>query len=369
MVIVKSADQSSSIPALIHNVLFDETCEQNFESITSLVCSVLQVSTCAVTLNDGSLQWLEWSEGLGKSEDLAKSISRRHFTERKRLSPIENEKDGSRFLGDPCIVGSTYARKYAAVPLVARDGVIIGMLCVLDNKPLSFDAAEWAILDNFAGLIVEELDLRTQEQHDFLTGALTRRAFSTACTRAVRQHRRDETPSALLIFDLDNFKQINDAHGHVMGDKVLRAVGNVCAASLRPQDVFGRLGGEEFGIVLPATDFSAAIVCVERVRSVIEQLVISCGRVTASFGLAMVEDQREFNEWFAAADGALYAAKRRGRNCWVAELSEPRTAPAVAVNSKPRASLAKLIGGLRTARMGLSPPRSYRRNATSHLAH
>lgn len=316
---IRAEGQSRCLPAFTQNGLSYAGGDQDFSGITSLLCSVLQVPTCAVTLNDNTPQWLEWSKELSKAEGSVGGVSHPHGYDRERVSQIKNEERGR------SVESYSPAVCHAAVPLVGREAVQLGMLCVIDHKPLSFDAEKQKILDKFASLIVEQIDLRAQAQHDFLTGALTRRAFATACASAVGQHRRDGASSALLVFDLDKFKQINDTYGHVIGDQVLKAVTDVCATSLRPGDFLGRLGGEEFGIILLDTEFSAAKVCVERMRKLIEHLALPHVSVTASFGLAMVEDHGELNKWFAAADCALYEAKRAGRNCWATDRKEVDT--------------------------------------------
>jgi diguanylate cyclase (GGDEF)-like protein len=127
------------------------------------------------------------------------------------------------------------------------------------------------------------------------------------------------TSAALLAVDLDHFKRINDRFGHHTGDEVLKAVADVCMGSLRPGDLFGRLGGEEFAILLPSTAFFEAARCAERLRSEIQHLSMPSGPITASFGLAMIEEHSDFASWLADADCALYEAKRGGRNRWVAK--------------------------------------------------
>lgn len=338
---LRSEGQSRCLPAFTQNGLFYAGGEQDFSEITSLLCSVLQVPTCAVTLNDNTQQWLEWSKELSKAEGSVNGVSHPRSDDWERVLQSKNEEKAR------IVVSQSPAPCHAAVPLVGREDVQLGMLCVIDHKPLAFDAEKQKILEKFARLTVEQIELRVQAQHDFLTGALTRRAFATACASAVRQHRRDGTSSALLMFDLDNFKQINDTHGHVIGDQVLKAVTEICANSLRPGDLMGRLGGEEFGIILPDTEFSAAKVCVERMRKLIEHLALSRVSVTASFGLAMVEDHGEFQKWFAAADSALYEAKRAGRNCWATGRKEVKPVHEV---SRSRSLLSVFKKGLRIER-------------------
>ena len=128
------------------------------------------------------------------------------------------------------------------------------------------------------------------------------------------------SPLSVLFIDLDWFKPINDTHGHACGDHCLRAVAQALCGQLRPGDVVGRYGGEEFLVLLPGSDAAAARVLAERLRRTIEGLSIEWEgrriRVTASFGLAgMRERDTGLASLLARADKALYQAKREGRNC------------------------------------------------------
>lgn len=128
---------------------------------------------------------------------------------------------------------------------------------------------------------------------------------------------RTLSPLAVLLLDLDHFKQINDTHGHGKGDEVLAAVGDVLSSNVRASDVAGRYGGEEFLALLPGTDRAGALVIAEKLRVAIEGInVPGVSRVvTASFGVAVLPDEAgEPDELVRVADRALYTAKANGRN-------------------------------------------------------
>lgn len=326
MIDSKLNDETGRMMALKRYSVLDSGREQNFDAITSIVCSVFEVPICAVTLVDEKRQWFKSSVGLGVSETPRENGFCDHTIQQRGITHIEDATADPKFAKHPFVTSDPYIRSYTGAPLVAPDGYQLGALCVIDRKPRSFGPEKLTILERFSGLVVDQLGLRTLAHHDCLTGALTRRAFSAEAAAAVCQHSRDGTPAALMAFDLDHFKRINDTHGHGTGDEVLKAVADVCAATLRPGDLFGRLGGEEFCVLLPATDFSSAAICAERLRREIERLAVPSGKVTASFGLAMIADHSEFDSWLAAADGALYEAKRGGRNRWIADRVERRAA-------------------------------------------
>jgi diguanylate cyclase (GGDEF)-like protein len=322
----KLHDEAGRILALRRYGIIDTGREDNFDAITSLVCSVLEVPMCAVTFIDEKRQWFKSSVGLGGTETERGLAFCDHTIRERGVMLVEDATLDPRFAENSLVTDDPHIRSYAGVPLVTPDGYQLGALCAIDRKPRSYNAAQVAILERFSGLVVEQLELRTLAHNDFLTGALTRRAISAAGAKAIRQHDRDKTSAALLALDLDHFKRINDTFGHHMGDKVLKAVADACTGTLRPGDLFGRLGGEEFAILLPSTAFFEAARCAERLRTKIEQIVMPSGSVTASFGLAMVDEHSDFDSWLAAADDALYQAKSGGRNRWVAKQTELRAA-------------------------------------------
>ncbi|MDR3422094.1 MAG: GGDEF domain-containing protein [Xanthobacteraceae bacterium] len=154
---------------------------------------------------------------------------------------------------------------------------------------------------------------------DSLTGIANRAAFMESAQRVLERCRHDNAPVSVMMFDLDRFKSVNDRHGHAVGDSVLRKFCEVAAAALRPTDVFGRLGGEEFAVVLPGSSIEAAHARAERIRS---SFAASCRFIdkehvdaTVSCGLAVsLKAEETLNALLKESDTALYLAKAEGRN-------------------------------------------------------
>ena len=154
---------------------------------------------------------------------------------------------------------------------------------------------------------------------DPLTGIANRTAFLETAGRVLERCRRDGAPISVMMFDLDRFKAINDKHGHGVGDDVIRTFCKVTAAALRPTDVFGRMGGEEFAVVLPGSSIEAAYVRADRIRaSFAESSRFVRGRqvnATVSGGVATGTDAKEaLDVLLEHSDAALYEAKSEGRN-------------------------------------------------------
>jgi len=156
---------------------------------------------------------------------------------------------------------------------------------------------------------------------DALTGMYNRRYLEERLVSEVAFGVRHRTPLALVMFDIDHFKSINDAHGHPAGDAVLRQLAGRVAKVIRTEDVLARYGGEEFAVVCRETNERAAAVLAERIRKAIEERSFSTGAtqlaVTVSLGVAdtlQALESPDASRLLAAADAALYSAKRGGRN-------------------------------------------------------
>ena len=171
-------------------------------------------------------------------------------------------------------------------------------------------------------LIAAREDLREEVMHDSLTRALTRVAFFEIFEREVARARRKATSLALIMADVDRFKDINDRHGHLAGDAVLREASRRLRASLRGSDAVGRYGGEEFVIVAPECTIADATRLAERFREAIsaQPIHVASGAltVTMSFGVAVTKDMEQSGQLLKAADKALYKAKEAGRDRVVA---------------------------------------------------
>lgn len=159
---------------------------------------------------------------------------------------------------------------------------------------------------------------------DFLTDISNNRHFFEVSKYEIKRARRYNTPLTVVLFDLDYFKKINDSHGHSIGDKVLKEIAETCQNTLRSSDCLGRLGGEEFGILLTNTELSAGITVAENLRKAIEtnklQALNGGANITASFGVsALNRDDEKINTVIERADEALYKAKAKGRNQVIAE--------------------------------------------------
>jgi diguanylate cyclase (GGDEF)-like protein len=185
--------------------------------------------------------------------------------------------------------------------------------------------AEW--LASQAGVALENARLHDIVQRqaitDDLTGLVNRRRFIEALDAEIERARRFRSALTIVLTDLDNFKQVNDEFGHHGGDVVLRAFADLIRSHVRDVDVSGRIGGEEFAILLPDTDAAGAARVAERMRTSLNEVAIpllggSAVRVASSFGVAELGPGQTGEDLLRAADAALYQAKDEGKNRVVA---------------------------------------------------
>jgi diguanylate cyclase (GGDEF)-like protein len=220
---------------------------------------------------------------------------------------------------------------FAVTVWTLRNAFLLGMLGTsTDRDAVDFIVSLFAIAQIVVGVALTmaffwvevtrmQAELSRQAFSDPLTGLPNRRAFTARFDEALARARRQNEPLSLLIFDLDHFKQVNDRHGHAAGDAVLRHVATVVGAASRGEDIFARIGGEEFGCLLPGLDGDAAIAVADRLRAQLAEVPALIGghmlNVTLSGGLATFpNDGDTWDRLFSEADARLYRAKQGGRN-------------------------------------------------------
>ncbi len=198
---------------------------------------------------------------------------------------------------------------------------------LIERQPWeSFEQAELDMVSEFAHIAcaaadeaAANMDLKRKAELDPLTGALNRRALDLRLAREIERAHDEREPLSLLYMDLDHFKQVNDRHGHAVGDDCLRRLAEVVRREVGVEHVFGRYGGEEFVLLLPNQPTDKARATGERIRNALMLERIDAGdatvRLTVSIGIASrLPDERLSRQILERADKALYAAKHGGRN-------------------------------------------------------
>jgi diguanylate cyclase (GGDEF)-like protein len=308
--------ESARLRALERYDILDTPREEPFDRIAQLIRAIFGVPIGIVSMIDAHRQWYKAATGMASSEaDLKTTFCRFALTGTAPLIVPDATCD-ARFSDNPHVVGAPHVRFYAGMPLRTKDGFNIGTICAIGHEPKEFSAQQAEILARLADIVMDELELRQRAATDSLTGVLSRRAFKDEGGRMFALARRHDQPLAALILDIDHFKSINDSHGHAAGDKVIADVARACQAQLRSTDLIGRLGGEEFAVLLPHTDHATAHAISEKVRLAVGRLEFGTGqKVTASLGVAeLAGSDDDLDTLLAHADSAMYEAKTAGRN-------------------------------------------------------
>lgn len=281
-------------------------------TIAETTVSACEAEYVRIALADGTL--IEHPEGTtGTARDAADAAAGRASREGVRV--VARRADG-----------------HALAAPLGRDESFDGSAIAVGRRERPFGDPEremFIYLLDQAAVSIENISTheRVSEQAvtDELTGLANSRSFRESVDQEAARAERFKHPLSLIILDLDGFKAVNDTHGHLQGDEVLRTVGRLLTSEPRGIDIAARYGGEEFVVALPETGSEGAIEVAERLRARLEQEEIRMTegdgsmKVTASFGTATMPDVAgDVRELFAAADEALYEAKRAGKNRVVA---------------------------------------------------
>jgi diguanylate cyclase (GGDEF)-like protein len=210
---------------------------------------------------------------------------------------------------------------FVCVPLLAHDRVVGTLNVYRAGAEVAFTDAEVALVERFATMAALAYEaarqrdvLREQAATDGLTGLLNHRGSQERLRREIEAAAAGGSSLSIVVLDLDHFKRINDSYGHAEGDKALAAAAEKLRSVVREGDAVGRLGGEEFVIVLPGVAGEAAADAAERARSALGEVIVGGRRLECSAGVATCpEDAREAPDLLEHADAALYAAKHAGR--------------------------------------------------------
>jgi diguanylate cyclase (GGDEF)-like protein len=223
----------------------------------------------------------------------------------------------------PALVAVFYLlrpRGAIACALVIIVGILPRILPVTSSETMTTVLATIIVTSAFA-FAFSVITNRQREQllllatRDPLTGAGNRRGLDAKLTDVVNTHRRMQTPACLVMLDLDHFKHINDAHGHAVGDRILKSITDIINLRIRVTDSLYRIGGEEFIVVLEGADLQHAAHLAEQLRTLVEaNELVSDPAVTISLGVAELRSGESPNDWLHRADEALYRAKDAGRN-------------------------------------------------------
>lgn len=321
-----SLNEAERLAALRRYEILDTPPEPAFDRIVRLASYMLGTPISLVSLIDETRQWFKAHQGIETSQTPRSMAFCAHAILGDDVFVVPDARADRRFADNPLVTGEPNIRFYAGAPLHTPEGHRLGTLCVIDRRPRTLDDEKRALLADLSALVVDALELRRVNQvlgdmamRDGLTGALNRRAFLMQAERLFAIARTQQRRLSVLMLDIDHFKTVNDTWGHAMGDRVIVELTLVLRATLRKGTVIGRLGGEEFAVLLPEADAQRALQASERLLGAIGNASVPGPhgpvRFSASIGVgSLAPDDVEFGTLLQRADRALYSAKQAGRN-------------------------------------------------------
>lgn len=289
--------------------------DATFDRIARIGCAALRFPSAHITLITRDLRIAKNHDPLS-AEEIPRSQSICSFTIQGYEPLIIPDTLLDERVRDLSAVKKSHGiRAYWGMPLTTRRGYNLGAFCVLDTVPRHPVESDLEVLRDLARLTVECMELRAQAKVDVLTGAASRRALYEEGSQLFSML-GDQDRLGCILLDIDHFKLVNDNLGHAKGDEVLRDLAVLMHSDLRGDTPFGRIGGEEFVILLPGEGLAGAYAVAERLRRMLETTRVAGLQITASFGVAeRLPGDASLADVLARADEQTYEAKRAGRNC------------------------------------------------------
>ena len=308
-------DEARRIHTLRSLNLLDTPAEERFDRYTRLARRSFGVETVLVSLVDENRQWFKSRQGLDATETPREISFCGHAILGTDIFHIPDARADERFSDNPLVTGAPNIRFYAGRPIAAPDRSMIGTLCLIDPEPKTLTDDDRELLDDLGCMVEDEIAALELAGVDELTGLSNRRAFNTLADKSLAICRQLKKPASLLFMDLDQFKPINDRFGHEAGDRALREVADILLEVFRGSDVVGRIGGDEFCVLLTGTPAETMKVPVERFAQLIEARnheSQSGYDISYSIGIANFDSASPIAlaELMSLADADMYAHKR-----------------------------------------------------------
>ncbi|MEJ2652786.1 MAG: sensor domain-containing diguanylate cyclase [Gammaproteobacteria bacterium] len=326
-------NEAQRLAALRRYDILDTVPEVNFDILIRVAFHALNAGAVVIELRDSNRLWFKSRIGRGVPQ-LHRQIAFCVRSSMRAGEPlvIEDLTLDSRFQNNPLVIRAPKLRFYAGLPLVDRDGHVLGTIAVVDSAPRQLDSSQRELLGDLSSLVVAALDSRQRTNMlthaattDYLTGLANRAQFEKTVAAEISHARRTGQPFSILYMDLDGFKTVNDTFGHAAGDEVLCEVARRMKALVRAEDLLARFGGDEFALFLRQNDDDSDEPLSKRMAESVRKPIalssgqmvsvdISIGRAKYTYSVKVLANMLE------QADQALYKDKqekynRVGNNC------------------------------------------------------
>jgi len=312
-------DDVLRVAALRQTGIMDSPADERFDRYTRLVKRLFDVPIAAISLVDANRQWFKSRIGLDVCETPRGISFCGHAILSSEIFIVEDAATDSRFSDNPLVTGEPHIRFYAGYPLRGFNGHKLGTLCIIDQQPRTLSETDLQTLRDVGEMVAGELGSLQLASTDQLTGLSNRRGFELLAQQALAMCQRAGQPASILMLDLDDFKAINDEHGHEQGDRALVEFSQLLLQVFRESDVVSRPGGDEFCVLLTGSCEGEAQVALQRLHDAVAQqnrcsdrpysLAFSGGVTLCSSG----ERNLKLDEVLNMADARMYEEKREKR--------------------------------------------------------
>lgn len=310
-------DETSRLQSLMELRIVDTLAEERFDRVTRLACRAFAVPIALVSLVDSDRLWFKSRQGInhgGARRDVSFCA---HAILEDGAMVVPDARLDARFADNPMVLGSPHIRFYAGHTLHGPGGYRVGSFCIIDTVPRAFSDEDAAVLADLAGMVDRELALVEHASTDELTQICNRRGFNMVASRVLSLCRRQRLCAAVVAIDLDNFKSVNDQHGHAAGDDVLRVFARLLQDSFRTSDVIGRLGGDEFVILCGGSTADLMAESLARLRAGFAESALARAYpgLAWSAGVAQFDGASDatIEDLLRTADRRMYRTKSAGR--------------------------------------------------------
>lgn len=313
-----AGDGSQPLRAPVSLDILAASTEQRFERVTRMARRLFAVPIACVRLMDGSMAEQQPCIGVSCAETNQLLCLCSLAMQGKGPLVVEDGLEDERFRSQSSLNGDAAIRFYAGQPLQSPSGELLGTLCIMDREPRQFSDDDLAMLADLAGIVERELMAVQLAVSDELTRIANRRGFLALSQYSLDVCKRQAFAAALVLFDLDQFKEINDQYGHAEGDRALAIFAGQLRETFRTSDLFARLGGDEFVALLTNADAGLASLVVrrlsDRLRDCCRGLDLPYA-VEFSYGIVNYDPLRHssVDQMIGEADSLMYASKKARR--------------------------------------------------------
>lgn len=311
------ANEGQRIETLHSLSILDTQPEERFDRLTRMAKQIFDVPITLVSLVDENRQWFKSCVGLEAYETPREISFCGHSILEKHVFVVPDTLLDPRFIDNPLVTDAPNIRFYAGCPLQVN-GQRLGTLCLIDNQPRVLSDNDILLLKDLAAMVECELAAAHLATMDVLTDISNRRGFLTIAQHSFHLAIRQSSPLILMYIDLDGFKLINDRLGHTAGDQVLVDFASLMKQSFRSSDVFARIGGDEFAVLMSNTTSAQAELAVSKLTQLLKQFnqaKFYKYKVEYSYGIVQFNRNKHHNVTQLLADGdALMYQLKKSKN-------------------------------------------------------